>query len=421
MDNLDCLNVWQGKRLVGLLWRDLKGQIGFRYGHEWLTTDGFPISLSLPLQLPEFVPEYGLAHHFFANLLPEGRVRERIVRNLKIPDTDFDLLQSIGGECAGALVVLPLEQRPDASRKYREISEQDFTDLIRRGGQIDGLHRSDRPRLSLAGAQDKCPILLRDDRYWLPNGNAPTSHILKFESSEYRNVPAYEAYTADLAKAIGLPAANTQLRTFSDSHYLLVERFDRYFADNGKICRLHQEDFCQALGYGFQRKYQEFGGPCFSDCFQLIREISNDPAIDMQNLLRWQIFNVLAGNSDGHAKNLSLLYEPDGETRLAPFYDLVCTRAIASIDRHLAFAIGGERNPDKLTIKHWDRFAADCNLQTRFVRGQVESMAAELKEKVQPCREQFEVRYGKYAALQRIDHVVRTQCKRAIREFSNPR
>jgi serine/threonine-protein kinase HipA len=83
----------------------------------------------------------------------------------------------------------------------------------------------------------------------------------------------------------------------------------------------------------------------------LVQDASSEPAIDTQHLLRWQVFNVLAGNSDGHAKNLALLHLGDGTTRLAPFYDLVCTRAIARIDVHLAFEVGGERNPRGHTPK----------------------------------------------------------------------
>ena len=104
------------------------------------------------MQFDEFAPESGLAHRFFANLLPEGRVRDRTVRNLKISGTDFDLLRSIGGECAGALTILQLENEPSEDYKYFDISDRVFADLIRRSGQIYSLAEIGRPRLSLAGA-----------------------------------------------------------------------------------------------------------------------------------------------------------------------------------------------------------------------------------------------------------------------------
>ena len=134
---------------------------------------------------------------------------------------------------------------------------------------------------------------------------------------------------------------------------------------------MHQEDFCQALGYGHEKKYQEHGGPSFAQCYRLVQEASSEPALDAQHLLRWQIFNVLAGNSDGHAKNLSLLHLPDDarrpQVRLAPFYDLVCTRAIERIDYHLAFDVGGERNPSVITQAHWEALAKACDVRPQFL------------------------------------------------------
>ena len=316
------LNVWSDQRLVGYLWRNTQGLIGFRYDDNWLAQGGFAISHTLPLRNGDFVPDEGLAHRFFANLLPEGGVRDQIVRDLKIPNTDFNLLRAIGGECAGALSILEAEYQPAVDYEYHKVSDEELANLVARRGQVYTWTTNERPRLSLAGAQDKCPLLVRDSTYWLPRKESPSSHILKFELSDYRHLPAYETFTTLLAEAIGLPVVDIQLRSIADTHYALIKRYDRYKLESGQIARLHQEDFCQALGFGHEHKYQEYGGPTFADCYRLIQDVSSDPANDLQHLLRWQIFNVLAGNSDGHAKNLSLLYRPGGEIRLAPFYDL---------------------------------------------------------------------------------------------------
>ena len=144
-----------------------------------------------------------------------------------------------------------------------------------------------------------------------------------------------------------------------------------------------------------------------------MQEVSSEPAIDTQHLLRWQIFNVLAGNSDGHAKNLSLLHLPDETTRLAPFYDLVCTRAIARSDYHLAFDVGGERNPSVITPAHWKVLAQACDVRPQFLDNLVRETAAGLLEKFRMVREVFESRYGAYPALQRIERIVTTQCRRS--------
>ena len=120
----------------------------------------------------------------------------------------------------------------------------------------------------------------------------------------------------------------------------------------------------------------------------------------------------LAGNSDGHARNLSLLHLPNGDIRLAPFYDLVCTRAIERIDYHLAFDVGGERNPGVLTKAHWDALAKQCDVRARFLGHLVDETAALLLENAIPTKETFEARFGDYPALQRIEHIVTKQCQR---------
>jgi len=410
----DTLNLWHEQRRVGQLWRNPAGAIGFRYDPDWIAGGGFAVSRSLPLAVREFAPEEGTAQRWFANLLPEGAVREHIVRDLKLPNTDFDLLRAIGGECAGALSILSLEQQPSGQRQYSLLTEKDLADLAARRGQIYAAWPADvRPRLSLAGAQDKCPVLVRDDQYFLPQGEAPSSHILKFELTDYRHLPAYETFTTQLAAAIGLPVVDIALHAVGRIRYAQIVRYDRVWDDHGQVQRLHQEDFCQALGYGHEKKYQEHGGPSFAQCYRLVQEASSDPAIDVQHLLRWQIFNVLAGNSDGHAKNLSLLHLPDDATRLAPFYDLVCTRAIKRIDYHLAFDVGGERNPSVITPNHWEALAKACDVRPQFLSNLVRETAAALQVKLRSVREAFETHYGAYPALQRIEKVVTTQCRRS--------
>ena len=413
MSDPNILNVWHEQSLVGQLRRNTIGAIGFRYDPKWLT-GGFAVSRSLPLAVREFAPEEGTAQLWFANLLPEGAVREHIVRDLKLPNTDFDLLRAIGGECAGALSILPVDRQPSGQRQYRPLTEKDLADLATRRGQIYAVWPADeRPRLSLAGAQDKCPILVRDDQYFLPQGEAPSSHILKFELADYRHLPAYETFTPQLAAAIDLPVVDTTLRSIGKTRYAQIARYDRLSDERGEVQRLHQEDFCQALGYGHEKKYQEHGGPSFAQCYRLVQETSSEPAIDVQHLLRWQIFNVLAGNSDGHAKNLSLLNLPDDATRLAPFYDLVCTRAIERIDYHLAFDVGGERNPSVITSAHWEALAKACDIRPQFLGNLVRETAAALLESLGTARETFEARYGAYPALQRIEQIVTTQCRRS--------
>ena len=420
MSDPDLLSVWYRDRLVGRLSRDSTNRMGFRYDEGWLASGGFAVSVSMPLTEEAFAPADGVAHRFFANLLPEGEARRHIVIESRVPDSDFDLLRAIGGECAGALSLLPDHRGPTRDARYAELGSSSLADLIRARGRTPVEHGELRPRLSLAGAQDKCPVLLRDDQFCLPLGEAPSSHILKFAIPDYRHVPAYEAVVTELARRIGLNVCNLEFRILARDgvHYdhLVIERFDRVSNADGGIRRLHQEDFCQALGVGPERKYEEHGGVDFASCFRLLREVSTEPALDALQILRWQIFNLLAGNSDGHAKNLALLYLDDGSIRLAPFYDLVCTRAIEHVDTRLAFSIGGERAPGDVRMEHWERLAREARIGASYLKRLVQEGAEQISSEVAPVVEAFQERHGDYPALQRVVRVITHQCRRVLGE-----
>ena len=128
----------------------------------------------------------------------------------------------------------------------------------------------------------------------------------------------------------------------------------------------------QLVGY-LWRNSQGLIGFRYEQVWLAQGEFAISHTLPLQHLLRWQAFNVLAGNSDGHAKNLSLLHQANGEVRLAPFYDLVCTRAIERIDYRLAFSVGDEKNPGIMTLKHWDiwQTSVDCVLISSGIRFRV--------------------------------------------------
>lgn len=410
MSDIDSLHVWYENLLVGYIKRNFLGLMSFIYDPDWVKS-GFAISCTLPLQQKTFSAESGIAHSFFANLLPEAGARDLLVRNLKITNTDFNLLRAIGGECAGALSVLKPQDIPSLDNNYFSLSETDLKTLLRRKGQTIQWETHERPRLSLAGAQNKCPILVKGNKYYIPKKEAPSSHILKFEITDYRHLPAYETFTTMLAKYVGLPVVDIALKQHEGIYFAEIERYDRILGEN--ITRLHQEDFCQALGFSYHKKYQEEGGPSFIDCYHLVRQHSSQPISDLSHLLHWFIFNILAGNSDAHAKNLSFLYSKNG-ILLAPFYDLICTRAIEKIDYHLAMSVGDERNPSVITEKDWKLLAEQCGIPENQILKQVQNLGKALIQALPICLQDFQEKYGEYSALTRIEQVVRKQCLRAI-------
>ncbi|MDA0280834.1 MAG: HipA domain-containing protein [Proteobacteria bacterium] len=215
----------------------------------------------------------------------------------------------------------------------------------------------------------------------------------------------------DLRSLDGLPASEPS------KSFVEIERYDRVTDEEGNIFRLHQEDFCQALGYGYNQKYQSDGGPSFSDCLNLIREHSGEPTEDSLALVDWQIFNFLAGNSDGHAKKLSILYSKDNSLRLAPFYDLVCTRAVKGISTELAFSIGDEYNPGRIYKRNWEEFAKEIDINSRFLINQVEKSIEKILDSLPKKIQEFEDEYGQYGALQWVEKFIRSQCRNASKNL----
>ena len=186
----------------------------------------------------------------------------------------------------------------------------------------------------LTGAQAKLPIILSEDspeaKAGLPLGGSPSTHIVKPEPERFPGLAANEAYCMELARRIGLQVAGSRWQMIGKTPCLVVKRYDRTILNSGAVARIHQEDFCQALGYPPERKYQQEGGPSLRDCFSLLREWSSAPVLDIPNFLDGVTFGVLIGNADAHAKKFSILYGVNGR-RLAPLYDQVCTLALLPV------------------------------------------------------------------------------------------
>ncbi|MDX1571136.1 MAG: HipA domain-containing protein, partial [Xanthomonadales bacterium] len=317
-------SVWYEDHRVGSLRSDSRGAIHFRYDSDWLER-GFPVSLQLPLAQDEAEVN---AHAFFQGLLPEGRSRRRICRRLRIdPNDDAGLLLAIGEDCAGALSILADAREPDTdTTPPQEFTIETIRTLVRSRGEAAPNIVETPQRFSLAGAQEKLPVIYREGRFFQPNRNHPSTHILKFET--HRHVCFAEQLSLDLAKALGLVVVDASFRVFEEADgeipYLLISRYDRRVDDDGNVHRLHQEDMIQALGYETDFKYQSEGGPGLDAVIPLLTRETANPPEQIRRVIDWQIFNYLVGNYDAHGKNLALLYGPTSALpQLAPFYDLV--------------------------------------------------------------------------------------------------
>ena len=298
------LYVWWDGRLVGQLTQNQHGELGFAYSPDWLqSVDAPPLSASLPKREKPFSRRE--CRPFFGGLLPEESQRDAAARALGVSrGNDFALLDRLGGDVAGALQLLPPGEMPTAPQ-HQQPTPLDYAGLIR---VLDALPLrpllagEDGLRLSLAGAQSKVPVILVHGAVALPSAGQPTTHILKPPMSRFSATTENEAFVMRLASAVGLDVAPVETRIVRDRTFLLVQRYDRSRGEDGVVRRIHQEDFCQALGVPSETKYASEGGPSFKDGFELLRRVAARPAVDVLKLLDAAIFNLIVGNADAHAR-----------------------------------------------------------------------------------------------------------------------
>ena len=269
---------------------------------------------------------------------------------------------------------------PAYEDSYRQLREAELASILRSLPRRPLLAGEAGIRLSLAGAQDKIAVRLEDGKICLPLNGCPSTHILKPQIERFEGVVFNEQLCLRLAAAVGIPTAGVTTGTAEGVHYVLVERYDRTeitgsAGNRPQVHREHQEDFCQALGIVSEHKYQSEGGPSLKQCFELVRNTSSVPLVDLQSLFSAVIFNLLIGNNDAHGKNFSLLYKADGQTRLAPLYDLVSTAAYSELSPKMAMKIGGEYDPEKVGPKQIEKLANEAMMSAPMARNRVTELA----------------------------------------------
>jgi serine/threonine-protein kinase HipA len=252
----------------------------------------------------------------------------------------------------------------------RELSEKELEDIVAELPRRPLMAGREGLRLSLAGSQSKLPILIRNETIALPLGNTPSTHIIKPEPERFPGLVANEVLCMTLARVMGLNVPPVSSRLIGNKPCIVVERYDRTTATDGAVTRIHQEDFCQALGFPPERKYQQEGGPLLRDCIGLLREWSTVAALDIRDFLDGLIFNVLIGNADAHGKNYSILYRKN-DRRLAPFYDLVCTLAWPELSKTPAMKIGKSESIETITPAHWQKMAQETGVGWPMLRERI--------------------------------------------------
>ena len=411
------LDVYFHRDLVGRLERLPQGRLRFVYEPSWNGEGKAPLSLGLPVRGEAF--EDLECRPFFAGLLPEGGFLKAIARAFHVSaENPFSVLAEIGGECAGAVslaspgVEPPFASAPPPTWLGDDELEELLAELPGRP-LLFGLDDEDEGlRLSLAGAQDKLPVLAGGGGLGITRGDPPSTHIVKRPAPDIDGMVANEAFCMTLASEAGLTAAEAKPIRAGDQEGLLVTRYDRLRAGD-VVHRLHQEDFFQALGYLPEQKYESEGGPGVKACATLLREYSAAPAVDLFAFLDALVFNLLIGNADGHAKNYSLLLEGDGSPRLAPLYDLLSTRVYGRrFGRRMAMKYGGEYRFDRIHGRHLERFAGDLGISAPLARVRIGEFAERVAGNLAAARSRLPEAWQGEEVIDGIEEVIEEAAQR---------
>ena len=282
-------------------------------------------------------------------------------------------------------------------------------------------------RISLAGAQDKMAVVVEGDQIGLPRGTTPSTHIVKPSSTvrrgrrgrdlAYPALVANEAFCMTLARESGLTVPDVRVMDIDGEPALLISRYDRDWR-NGQVERVHQEDFCQALGVPGRLKYEKNGGPDVGRYLALLGRWSADVADDVAQLVDLIAFNYLIGNADGHAKNFSLLHR--NGLRLAPAYDLLSTHVYSHLTKEMGTSINGMFDSRAIKPIHWRKEIERLDLSVRLYARRLANLADRVEHGAPSARAQFE---GGSVADKQIEQIIglireRATVLRSIQELA---
>ncbi len=404
---------------VGRVRQETRGRLTFAYADSWRDApDAYPLSLSMPLAAREH--GRSVVEAFLWGLLPDNEhVLDRWAAKFQVSARNvFALISNVGEDCAGAVQFVPLERVDTLSRGREDsIAWLDEADIAARLKTLRADHAAwrlprDTGQFSLAGAQPKTALLLEGERWGVPSGRLPTTHILKPPTGHFDGHAENEHICLLLARGLGLPAVQSSVMRFGDETSIVIERYDRQRKGN-RILRVHQEDVCQALGIMPTKKYQNEGGPGPLEIIELLRTYSTGRDDDIDTFVAALGFNWLIAGTDAHAKNYSLLLSGP-HVRLAPLYDVASILPYDQFDRRkikLAMKVADEYKLDQIGLRKWQKFARAARIDADALVARLAIMAAQLPDELSGI-----VKQAKASGLQGavIDRLATDLTERAV-------
>jgi len=409
------LAVFAEARLVGEIHEEAGGP-RLVYDQAWARdATAFPLSLTMPRNEAEVAPERFVP--WASNLLPEAEQLAMVGRQLGVAQSDLvALLEAIGRDTAGALSFgapgatsrqawRPVGTAAALERIIEELPNKPF------------LAGEDGVSMSLAGVQTKLAVARDDDGgLYIPLDGSPSTHILKPDSPRLPGSVQNEAFCLALARRCGLSVPWFTTGVAGKRSYFLIARYDRA-ASVGDWLRLHQEDFCQAMGRPPAAKYERnrtgTPGPTLAELVAVVRRHALAP--DVLALVDMAAFNILVCNTDAHAKNYSLLLPAAARPRLAPLYDVMCAEPYDGITRHLAQTIAGKNRGDHLKRRHWLRFAENAGLGAAPLVRRLRALAETVVAGIAVAQEEVaEMPAGSHPLLPAAAEAVAARCRAII-------
>lgn len=388
MENADGyqLQVSYGGHAIGSLALDRNTNLlTLSYLPTWQAV-GFAISPHLPLN-NQHAPE--VAYNYLDNALPEGEARKLLAEHLGVSEKNvYSQVRAIGNDLAGAVTFESTRenQQAEATPIFRKLEDAELIERLNRREDFGLLTWDDKPRLSVAGVQDKLNVFIDNEgSIGFGDGSLCSTHILKFEKKNCPNLVLNEFFCMKLASAVGLPTANVRFRRFGPHPALIVKRFDRkYVKEQSKVFRRHVIDGCQALNLPRDYKYERNlgdgrdvqhirDGASLQKLFQLCQRMSS-PVESRQWLINWQLFNLMISNYDSHGKNVSLFFDKQN-ARFTPAYDLVNVAMFATFKHVLAMAMGDEFDPKDIHAYQLADFAETCKIDKKLLSRQLIGLA----------------------------------------------
>jgi len=347
-------------QLVGHL-RENNDLWAFEYTNDWASSStAFNLSPTLTRQSLMHVDGASdrPVQWYFDNLLPEEALRTVLAKEAGLSAEDaFGLLAYFGGESAGSLVLLDPQKPLVEVHGLQPLSYEQLSQRIRNLPRVSLTHASPK-KMSLAGAQHKMVVVLKNDELFEPLSATASTHILKpnHQDNDYSGSVMNEYFVMHLAAAVGLEVPEVR-RLYVPEPVYLVKRFDRVATENDEAQRRHVIDACQLLNKARNFKYSAAHLDTLAQAIALCR---SKVSARLQ-FYRWIVFNLLIGNGDNHLKNISFLVDISG-INVAPAYDLLSTavyetQALANENARwphtgLAFLLGDARTFSQVSRAH---------------------------------------------------------------------